>query len=220
MNLRISERKWFNKTIAAYQHHWLANFRSARSADNFVRGVARATGLPASTIRKSLPFKNFRAAQRDGKSYLALALKNIRAAFKAGTWRKNYLRAFGGTGAVAAARPKRKKRKTKKKKKATKKKGGKKKIYGTKSAAKKAATKGRYPYKVKGGWSLSKKKKSKKKTSKKSTKKKSTKKRSTKKKGRTTKKKIYKTKSAAKSAATKGRYPYKVKGGWCLSKKR
>jgi len=33
------------------------------------------------------------------------------------------------------------------------------------------------------------------------------------------KKKVYKTKAAAKSAATKGRYPYKVKGGWSLSKK-
>lgn len=218
MSLRISERKWFNKTVAAFKHNWLANFRSARSADNFVRGIAGATGLPASTIRKSLPFKNFRAAQRDGKSYLALALKNIRVAFKAGTWRKNYLRAFGGVGA-AAARPKRKKRKTKKKKKATKKKGGKKKIYGTKSAAKSAATKGRYPYKVKGGWSLSKKAKKKKSTKKRSTKK-STKKRSTKKKGKTSRKKKYPTKSAAKKAATKGRYPYKVKGGWCLSKKK
>ena len=142
MSLRVSERKWFNKTIAAFQHHWLANFRSARSADNFVRGVANATGLPASTIRRSLPFKNFRAAQRDGKSYLALALKNIRAAFKAGTWRKNYLRAFGGAAGAGAARPKRKTRKAPKKK-ATKKKGGKKKVYGTKSAAKSDATKGR-----------------------------------------------------------------------------
>ncbi len=216
MSLRLSERKWFNKTVAAFQHHWLANFRSARTADNFVRGIARATGLPASTIRKSLPFKNFRAAQRDGKSYLALALKNVRSAFKAGTWRKNYLRAFGGAAGAGAARPKRKKGKTKKTKKAPKKKKGKtsrKKKYPTKSAAKSAATKGRYPYKVKGGWSLSKKAK------KKSTRKKSTKK-STKKKGRTTKKKIYPTKSAAKKAATKGRYPYKVKGGWCLSKKK
>jgi len=214
MSLLVSERKWFNKTIAAYQHHWLANFRSARTTDSFVRGIARATGLPASTIRKSLPFKNFRAAQRDGKSYLAIALKNIRAAFKAGTWRKNYLRAFGGAG--AAARPKRKKRKTKKKKKATKKKGGKKKIYGTKSAAKKAASKGRYPYKVKGGWSLSKKAKKKKSTKKRSTKKKD----KTSQKGKTSRKKKYPTKAEAKKAASKGRYPYKVKGGWSLSKKR
>lgn len=67
------------------------------------------------------------------------------------------------------------------------KKRGKKK-YSTKAEAKKAATKGRYPYKVKGGWSLSKKAKStKRKTKRKTTKRKTTKRKTTKRKTTTTK---------------------------------
>ena len=164
--LRAAEQKWARNTKARFKKFWPTSFRSGQTYDSWAKGIADFLGISPATVKKSLPAANFRAAQRNAGAYLQQALRNIDAAARTGAWSKGLKAAFGASASAGVARPRkrRKKRKTTGKKKTTKKKGkkkkgGSKKVYSTKSAAKSAATKGRYPYKVKGGWSLSKKQK-------------------------------------------------------------
>jgi|GEM_PF-3131789 len=190
MSLHVFEKKWYDKTTAALRANWVKNFRSAKSFDKFVAGIARTTGLSPATIRSSLPAKNFKAAQSNASQYLQVMLRNLASAYKAKSWSQGYKAAFGGgSGVVPRIRPRKRKS------------SGTKKTTATKPKKKKTT----------------KKRTTKKTTTTKPKKKKATKKKST---SKSSNRKTYGTKSEAKSARTKGRSVYKVKGGYRLSKKK
>jgi len=180
--LRAAEEKWGRSTKAAFDKYWSQSFRRTQTYDDWAKGIADFLGISVSTVKKSLAAQNFRAAQKNAGAFRTQALKSIGEAVRTHAWSKGMKEAFGGRAAgVASTTTRRRRRKstsasstTKPKKpkkpkakstktKSTKKKGkgGKKTVYPTKAAAKSAATKGRYPYKVKGGYSLSKKQKKK-----------------------------------------------------------
>ncbi|GAI83418.1 unnamed protein product [marine sediment metagenome] len=90
------EEKWYRKAIAGFKEVWGPAVKSAASLDAFCEGISAVTGIPAGTVRSSLPAKNWAAFQADADKYLAIAVAKIEAAHKANKWSSHYKRAFGG----------------------------------------------------------------------------------------------------------------------------
>jgi len=91
----FAQEKWAMKVRAA-KDKWLAMVKSARSFEEYVRGIAEFTGLPESTIRSSFPAKNWAEFQRNADKYVELWIQAVERAAREGKWKEGYLRAFGG----------------------------------------------------------------------------------------------------------------------------
>lgn len=110
--LKTHQDKWYSKTTRALKAVWASSFGSKKSYNAWVEGIANATGLSKRTIRKSLPAKNYRAAQRNKKKYLNIMLKNIRSAKRSNSWAKNFKAAFKSAGRSRSRRRSSKKKKS------------------------------------------------------------------------------------------------------------
>jgi len=94
MSLEAGQAKWNRKTAKAFREKWVRNFADARTFDEWVQGIAAATGLSPQQIASSLPAQNFREAQSNANAYLEKALRKIDAAARTGKWKQNFIRAF------------------------------------------------------------------------------------------------------------------------------
>jgi len=95
MALSVAEDKWYRKAIAGFRDQWARMVAASSSLDAFCEGISAVTGIPAATIRSSLPAKNFADFQANASKYLPLAVAKIEAAHRAGKWKTKYLAAWG-----------------------------------------------------------------------------------------------------------------------------
>lgn len=86
---------WYRKAIAGLRANWLKAVSASSSLDSFCEGISAVTGIPAATIRGSLPAKNYADFQANASTYLPIAMAKVEAAHRAGKWKANYRRAFG-----------------------------------------------------------------------------------------------------------------------------
>ena len=91
----MAEQKLIRK-IRAAKEKWVAMVKDASTLDEYVKGIASFTGLPESTIRASLPVRNYAEFQRNAEQYVDLLIEKVVRAVERGKWRKGYLKAFGG----------------------------------------------------------------------------------------------------------------------------
>lgn len=94
--LDIIEEKWYRKAIAGFREVWSPAVKAATSLDAFCEGVAAISGIPAGTVRASLPAKNWAKFQAEADVYLPIAIAKIEAAHRTKKWSTKYRRAFGG----------------------------------------------------------------------------------------------------------------------------
>jgi len=97
MALDAIQEKWYRKAIAGFKANWVRMVKAAESLDAFVKGISAVTGIPESTVRASLPAKNWADFQANAEKYLPIALSKIEAAYRTGKWKVKYRRAFGGS---------------------------------------------------------------------------------------------------------------------------
>lgn len=90
---RIAD-KWYRKAIAGFKARWASQVKSATSFDSFCEGISAVTGIPAATIRGSLPAKNYADFQAHAEDYLPIAIAKIEAAHRTGKWKAKYLAAW------------------------------------------------------------------------------------------------------------------------------
>ena len=73
---------------------WQRSMTSGQATKNYVKEVAKFTGLKASTVSGSKPAKRHRAAAKRAPATAALMKKSVAAAKRAKSWSKNYKKAF------------------------------------------------------------------------------------------------------------------------------
>jgi len=95
MALDAIQEKWYRKAIAGFRKNWVRMVQKAESFDAFVNGIAAVTGIPAATVRASLPAQNWKEFQANASKYLPIAISKIEAAYRAGKWKVKYRAAFG-----------------------------------------------------------------------------------------------------------------------------
>lgn len=91
------EEKWFRKAMAGFRENWGRMVKAAESLEAFCQGISAVTGIPAGTIRASLPAKNWATFQAEAEKYLPIAVAKIEAAHRAGKWQAKYRKAFSTT---------------------------------------------------------------------------------------------------------------------------
>jgi len=96
MSLDMIQEKWFRKAMAGFKRNWVAMVQKAESFEAFVNGISAVTGIPAATVRASLPAQNYKEFQANADKYLSIALAKLEAAYRAGKWKVKYRAAFGG----------------------------------------------------------------------------------------------------------------------------
>lgn len=94
MSLDVYEEKWYRKSVAGFRAVWLPMVKAAESLSAFCEGIAAVTGIPAGTVRASLPAKNWAAFQAEADKYLPIALAKIEAAHRTKKWSRKYRAAF------------------------------------------------------------------------------------------------------------------------------
>jgi len=90
----IAERKWYRKTIAAFRSVWPKMIKSAESLEAFIKGMADFLGVPESTVRASLPVKNWEEFQRNPEIYVETAIRKIERAYQNHKWKRKLIEAF------------------------------------------------------------------------------------------------------------------------------
>lgn len=94
MALEAMEAKWYRKAMAGFRENWARMVRMSESLEAFCEGISAVTGIPAATVRGSLPAKNWAAFQAEADKYLPIAIAKIEAAHRTGKWRTKYRAAF------------------------------------------------------------------------------------------------------------------------------
>jgi len=95
MGLREAHEKWF-KNVVARKAMWKRMIRKSKSLDAFVKGVARFIGVSPSSVRGSLPVKNWSDFQSNVDAYLDDFISGIKSAYEAKKWPEKYKAAFTG----------------------------------------------------------------------------------------------------------------------------
>jgi len=90
------EEKWYRKAIAGFRKAWVQMVQRSESFDAFVEGVSAVSGIPAETVRASIPAQNWKDFQANASKYLEIAVAKLEAAHRTGKWKVKYRRAFGG----------------------------------------------------------------------------------------------------------------------------
>lgn len=88
------EDKWYRKALAGFRARWASQVAASTSLDAFCEGISAVTGIPAATIRGSLPAKNYADFQAHAAEYLPIAIAKLEAAHRTGKWKTKYLAAW------------------------------------------------------------------------------------------------------------------------------
>ena len=94
MALDAYEEKWYRKAMAGFRAVWVPMVKAAESLEAFCAGISAVTGIPAATVRASLPAKNWAAFQAEAEKYLPIAISKIEAAHRTKKWSRKYRAAF------------------------------------------------------------------------------------------------------------------------------
>ena len=94
-NIDISAEKWARKAKAGIRKAARA-VKDPASFEKYVRKVSQFSGIPEGTVRTSLPAQNWQDFAAHADEAYAIAERKIDAAASAGTWKRNYMAAFGG----------------------------------------------------------------------------------------------------------------------------
>lgn len=88
-----AEEKWGRKALAGVEK-FKQMARQNKSLDEYVKGVAQATGLSESQVRSSFPAQNYKEFQQNVDEYARQMKENIQKALDEGKWSENYKNAF------------------------------------------------------------------------------------------------------------------------------
>ena len=94
MTLERIEEKWYRKALSGFKEKWPVIVKQATTYEAWVAGIAAVTGLPETTVRASLPAKEYAEFQKNPEAYLSKAVAKIEAAFRTHKWSRKYREAF------------------------------------------------------------------------------------------------------------------------------
>jgi len=94
--LELYEEKWYRKAVSGFRTKWAPKVKAAPPA--YIKGVARVTGLPESTVAASFPARNYREFAANAEKFVEIAVNKIESAHSARKWAENYKKAFTITG--------------------------------------------------------------------------------------------------------------------------